>query len=687
MKYRLNGEEFDNQRDYRKALKASDDRNHAHDIWSPQDASKLIKLSETMSVSELADYFKRTELAIIYRLEKLVPSYEIQTEFHANGLKKNEGLYFVDSLYSSGSRKKEGLYFLDSLHGHHFLRYLTVWFKNGQIKSQGNYIWYADTPHGKKTEWYESGQKKSEGNYETIEEQQEEPSTIKVGKWTEWYENGQKKSEGSFYNCWGTEYVQGERLNHWTLSSINNYEDEISIVGDYDDDDALFAKIDKWTSWYENGQKESEGRYKDLYYDGKWTFWHENGQKIFEGKFKDGYQFGKHINWHENGQKKSEYFYKEIPEDKKDTFNEKNIYEGDSSGQIDISTYRQNFYLHGKRSDWDEDGQLTSELRYKNGHVWDGFWTKGICGKQDLGISQGKFKKGKKDGRWVVSINPERFDEDGNIIYLDTFLNNPLWVDEEDETYEDNFFKYFSKKETNYRNDKFHGKRNYWDSNGHIKSEENYKNDLLDGIQTNYKNGQIESELNYSKGVQQGKETWWHENGQIEIEENYKNGLLHGKCTEWDEKGQIESESNYKNDVRHGKNISWHENGQKKSEVNYKNGKQEGNWTCWHKNGQKSSGLIGWGQKELNFSNKRDVINAVVTDWYEGGSIKQETHYKNDEKHGTFTKWYESGSKEEEGTFKEGKKEGQWISWDEDGKGEIIRNYKNGVEIDADIPF
>ena len=46
MKYRLNGKEFNNQRDYRKALKASDDRNHAHDIWSPQDASKLIKLSE-----------------------------------------------------------------------------------------------------------------------------------------------------------------------------------------------------------------------------------------------------------------------------------------------------------------------------------------------------------------------------------------------------------------------------------------------------------------------------------------------------------------------------------------------------------------------------------------------------------------------------------------------------------------
>ncbi len=72
MKYKLGNEEFDNQRDYRKALKESDERNHAHDFWSTHDESELIKLSETMSVSELADEFQRTELAIITRLERLL---------------------------------------------------------------------------------------------------------------------------------------------------------------------------------------------------------------------------------------------------------------------------------------------------------------------------------------------------------------------------------------------------------------------------------------------------------------------------------------------------------------------------------------------------------------------------------------------------------------------------------------
>jgi len=43
-----------------------------------------------------------------------------------------------------------------------------------------------------------------------------------------------------------------------------------------------------WTSWYENGQKESEETFKDGKRDGLWTWWYENGQKKEEVTFKDG---------------------------------------------------------------------------------------------------------------------------------------------------------------------------------------------------------------------------------------------------------------------------------------------------------------------------------------------------------------------------------------------------------------
>jgi len=683
MKYTLDGKEFDNQRDYRKALKESEDRNNAHEIWSTQDDSALLKLSETKSISELADHFKRTELAIIHRLEKLVPSYEIQTEFHANGLKKNEGLYFVGNLYSNGIRKKEGLYFLRSLHGEHFLRYLTEWFENGLIKSQGNYIEYADTPHGKKTEWYESGQIKSEGNYETIEESQMNPAVIKVGKWSSWYENSQIKSEGSFYNCWGTEneigYGDGPRLHQWSLEHIQHY--EIDCVGDDDDDEPMFGKIDKWTEWYESGQKKSEGRYKDLYYDGKWTFWYENGQTRFEGIFKNGYQFGKHTKWYENGQKKSEYFYKEMPEDDKDIPNEGPRYVDDSTPEIDISKYRQNLDLHGTCSDWNEDGQLTSELKYKNGQGWNGFWTEGKWGACDLGISQGQFIKGKKDGRWIVSINPERFDENDNMIYLadhftilNPYLNNPLWIDEDNRIYGEKFFEEFSKREINYQNGKLHGKMIYWNRKGQIVIESNYKNNLLDGLEIEYENGQISMERNYSKGVQQGKETWWNENGQISHESNYSKGVLQGKNTDWHSNGQKLIEVNYIDGKKDGKDTFWDEDGQKWTEVNYIDGKKDGKSTMWYLSDAMS-------EAQDNLSQPLLLPIALMP------TIKKETHYKNDKKHGTFTKWYVSGLKEEAGNFKDGKKEGHWTSWDKDGQEIATKSYKDGVELKDDIPF
>ena len=44
----------------------------------------------------------------------------------------------------------------------------------------------------------------------------------------------------------------------------------------------------EFTFWYENGQKEGEGTFKDGEKDGLWTGWYENGQKEGEVTFKDG---------------------------------------------------------------------------------------------------------------------------------------------------------------------------------------------------------------------------------------------------------------------------------------------------------------------------------------------------------------------------------------------------------------
>jgi antitoxin component YwqK of YwqJK toxin-antitoxin module len=92
------------------------------------------------------------------------------------------------------------------------------------------------------------------------------------GLHTEWYENGQKKSEGTFKDGKG---------------------------------DGLY------TSWYENGQKKLEIQKKNGDYDGLVTSWYENGQKKSEGTYKDSKRYGLFQSWYENGQKSSERTFKD----------------------------------------------------------------------------------------------------------------------------------------------------------------------------------------------------------------------------------------------------------------------------------------------------------------------------------------------------------------------------------------
>jgi len=71
------------------------------------------------------------------------------------------------------------------------------------------------------------------------------------------------------------------------------------------------SEIEKLEEYWPNGQKKSEGTYKDDKRDGLWTEWHENGQKYKELTYKDGKWDGLYTRWLENGQKWFEGTYKD----------------------------------------------------------------------------------------------------------------------------------------------------------------------------------------------------------------------------------------------------------------------------------------------------------------------------------------------------------------------------------------
>ena len=424
MIYKFNNEEFDNESDYLEALKESDNRYKSYDIWTDQDDSELIKLSKTMSVYEMANYFMRIEGAILSRLYKLLVTneyYKIHYLDGGNKFKKYDNDFFsvfyasgididwhnrhmcifggettlnlkgcvegklvewYDDVYSTtgdlkppsmpddGQPKLEINFKNSKLHGNRF-----EWYENGQIKSQQKYI--NGNKDGLWRSFYDNGQKRLEGCYK---------DGGRVGKFISWYRNGQKKSEGEYNN----------RIF---------IDDGFSDIPELYPDSFHHIPTGEHVKWYENGQKKLEENYKDGGRVGKFISWYRNGQKESENNYSHRDHVFKCTKWYRNGQKEAEVKCTSIA-NSYTIWNENGQKEvkGEFIGSEFIRSWRwsesESYFRHriivntknNKYSEWYEDGQKKLEENYKNG------------------VKNGKFTHWHKDG----SIELSKCFTDGN---------------------------------------------------------------------------------------------------------------------------------------------------------------------------------------------------------------------------------------------------------------------------------
>ena len=66
----------------------------------------------------------------------------------------------------------------------------------------------------------------------------------------------------------------------------------------------------EWRCWYENGQMQSKGIYKEGKEEGEWEYRYSNGQLESKGKYKEGKEEGEWEYWYSNGQLESKGKYK-----------------------------------------------------------------------------------------------------------------------------------------------------------------------------------------------------------------------------------------------------------------------------------------------------------------------------------------------------------------------------------------
>ena len=237
--------------------------------------------------------------------------------------------------------------------------------------------------------------------------------------------------------------------------------------------------------YYNNGNKKSEGNYKDGKKSGKWMSWHKNGLRKYEVNYKDGKEDGERIQWDDHIEEKVakvEYY----PEGYL-----KAIY---------ILQYYQGTPCEGRYTSYYSNGGIESLGQYYPGD-FEVFWRSGDLGDHDV--------------YQLAAMRPPENIGDWN-----------YW-------YENGSIKAQCYYEWGARVGRYIG----FYKNGQKKIEKSY---IAVEDESDYDPGYevYKRKLSLKSGIA----IVYRRDGTKKIELNYKDGKKNGKCREWDKKGQLVSE-------------------------------------------------------------------------------------------------------------------------------------------------
>src|SRR5205823_6186626 len=117
------------------------------------------------------------------------------------------------------------------------------------------------------------------------------PILCKTLKYTQWYENGEKQSEGEF------DFDSRLKEGLWEYWYPNGY---ASRKGKY----KKGVRDGPWKEWYANRLKRSFGSYTNGFKTGKWHYLYETGVRCMEGFYVNGKKSGEWLYWNPGGSRK-----------------------------------------------------------------------------------------------------------------------------------------------------------------------------------------------------------------------------------------------------------------------------------------------------------------------------------------------------------------------------------------------
>lgn len=119
-----------------------------------------------------------------------------------------------------------------------------------------------------------------------------------VGRWTFYYPTGRKSLSGRCRNgarcdVWTAWYANGRKRSRVEHGEPTESFSGKTFTENFLGDTKIVATRDgRAQAWWPNGERKSDGQFKEDRRDGEWTFWDRDGVKIAEGKYVNGRRHG-----------------------------------------------------------------------------------------------------------------------------------------------------------------------------------------------------------------------------------------------------------------------------------------------------------------------------------------------------------------------------------------------------------
>jgi antitoxin component YwqK of YwqJK toxin-antitoxin module len=445
-----------------------------------------------------------------------------------------------------------------------------------------------------------------------------------------------------------------------------------------------------WKNYYETGVLKSEGNRKMHQLDSTWLFYYDNGllkEKVaYKHSIKEGFSF----RYSEEG-----FLLEKLPY-KNDTIQGVSFSYFIDLNRVEFEKPFKDGVLSGRGYQFGRDGRIIGIITYEKGVLKSfqainklnsknkkvGLW---IAYYEDITNRKAKYLEGRyKDG--LKNGYFREYDKKGVQISTTKYVNGQVVENAAELMSVDLVREYYPnatvKWEKTYLGAKPHGIWKEYDTAGVVINTIVYRMGVITG------EGIIDH-----KGIKQGHWKEYYLDGTLRGEGDYKDGARVGSWKFFHGNAKLEQYGKYRAGGKpHGLWIWYYDDGSVRREENYINGKEDGEMTEYTpdgeiiEQGEYIEGLKegSWVVNTGDYIEKGEYIEGMMHGMWEGiykstGKTAFKGEYLEDEPNGKHTHYYPSGRKMVEGKYQLGLKVGDWKRYDENGVLKLTIKYKNGV--------